>query len=71
MPSPPQPHRDQRTIASFKKTCNAALLMWVANRASRPAPRGPVRPGRLAAGAAVGAVLVAHGFDPAWLPVLQ
>ena len=27
-----EPHRDQRTIGSFKRTCNAAVLLWVANR---------------------------------------
>lgn len=71
MPGPPQPHQDQRTIASFKKTCNAALLLWVANRASQAAPRSRARPARLAAGVAAGAVLIALGHDPTSLPVLR
>lgn len=61
----PEPHRDQRTIGSYKRTCNAALLMWVANRsAAQPASRGPLRPARVVAGAAFGAVLVGLGLDP-------
>jgi hypothetical protein len=62
--SRPEPHRDQRTIGSFKRTCNAALLLWIANRARQPAPQGPLRPARLLAGAAVTAVLLALGLDP-------
>ncbi len=68
---PPQPYLDQRTIASFKKTCNAALLLWVANRVSKAAPRSRARPARVAAGVAVAAVLIALGLDPTWLPVLR
>lgn len=64
MTSRPEPHRDQRTIGSFKRTCNAALLIWVDRRAEQPAPHGPSRPARLLAAAAVGGVLVALGIDP-------
>lgn len=66
----PEPHRDQRTIGSFKRTCNAALLLWVAGRAAQHAPRGPLRPARLVAGAAVAAVLIGLGLDPTSLPGL-
>lgn len=68
MTSRPEPHRDQRTIGSFKRTCNAAFLLWVARRAEQPAPRGPAR---LMAGAAVVAILVALGLDPTSLPGLR
>ena len=64
MTSRPEPHRDQRTIGSFKRTCNAALLLWVAARAEQPAPRGPLRQARLLAGAVVCVVLLARGVDP-------
>ena len=70
MTSRPVPHRDQRTIGSFKRTCNAALLLWVARRAEQPAPQGPLRPARLMAGAALGAVLLAAGVAPSSLPGL-
>jgi hypothetical protein len=63
MTSRPEPHRDQRTIRSFKRTCNAALLLWVARRAEQPAPQAPLRPARLLAAAAAGGVLVALGVD--------
>ena len=70
MTSRPEPHRDQRTIGSFKRTCNAALLLWVARRAEQPAPSVPRRPARLLAAAAAGGVLVALGVDHASLPGL-
>jgi hypothetical protein len=70
MISRPEPHRDQRTIGSFKRTCNAAILLWVARRAEQPTPQGPLRPARLMAGAAVCAVLLAAGVDPSSLPAL-
>lgn len=71
MTSRPEPHCDQRTIGSFKRTCNAALLLWVARRAERPAPQGPLRPGRLMVAAVLGAVLLAAGVDPSSLPGLH
>ncbi len=70
MNSRPEPHRDQRTIGSFKRTCNAALLLWVARRAEQPAPPDPARRGRLLAAAAAGGVLVALGVEPSVLPGL-
>ena len=70
MTSRPEPHRDQCTIGSFKRTCNAALLLWVARRAEQPAPQGMLRPARLMAGAALGAVLLAAGVGPSSLPVI-
>jgi hypothetical protein len=70
MTSRPEPHRDQRTIGSFKRTCNAAVLLWVARRAEQPAPQGPLRPARLLAVTALGGVLLAAGVDPSSLPVI-
>lgn len=70
MTSRPEPHRDQRTIGSFKRTCNAAILLWVARRAEQPAPRGLLRPPRVMAATALGAVLLAVGVDPSSLPVI-
>ena len=67
---PPQPHRDQRTIGSFKRTCNAALLLWIANRTAQPASSHPLRPSRLLIGAALAAVLVHFGIAPSSLPTL-
>jgi hypothetical protein len=32
MPAPPEPHRDHRTIGSFKRTFNAAVLLLVSRR---------------------------------------
>lgn len=71
MPAPPEPHLDQRTIGSFKKTCNAALLLWIANRAGQHTARRPLRPARLVGGAAVMAALLALGVDPTSLPLLH
>lgn len=70
MTSRPEPHRDQRTIGSFKRTCNAAILLWVARRAEQPAPQGPSRPARLLAATALGGVLLAAGVDISSLPVI-
>lgn len=70
MTSRPEPHRDQRTIGSFKRTCNAALLLWVARQAEQPAPSRPLRPARLMAAAAAGGVLAVLGVDPSSLPGL-
>jgi len=70
MTSRPEPHRDQRTIGSFKRTSNAAVLLWVARRAEQPAPQGPLRPARLMAATALGGVLLAAGLDPSSLPGL-
>jgi hypothetical protein len=63
----PEPHRDQRTIKSFKRTFNAAVLLWVGARVKQPA--GPGRTGRLAAagGAAAAVLLLATGHDPGQL----
>ncbi len=57
----PEPHRDQRTISSFKRTCNAALLLWVAGHVNQPR-----RPGRVIAAGGVAAcvVLLATGHNP-------
>lgn len=71
MTSRPEPHRDQRTIGSFKRTFNAAILLWVARRAEQPRSQELLRPGRLLAVATVGAVALAAGVDPSWLPVLR
>lgn len=59
----PEPHRDQKTIGSFKRTINAALLLLVAGWASRPPPR---RFGLVVA-AVAGAGAVATGHDPGTL----
>ncbi len=56
----PEPYRDQRTIGSFKRTVNAALLLLVAGWASRPPPRRSL--GLVVAVAVTAAV--ATGQDP-------
>ncbi len=58
----PEPHRDQQTIGSFKRTVNAALLLLVATRASRPPPRRSI--GVVLAAIAAGAVATGHDLRP-------
>ena len=58
----PEPQSDHRTIGSWKRTGNAAFLIWVTRRAEQPAPRGPLQRAGLAA--VVAAVAVIAGFDP-------
>ena len=65
MSSGPEPHRDQRTIGSFKRTLNAALLMWVDGRRREHAPQQTLRPARLLLWAGGAAVVL--GLDPSTL----
>jgi hypothetical protein len=62
MPSRPEPHQDQRTISSFKRTFNAALLL----RAARPSVELPARASRRPL--LIGAALI---LGPALLGDLQ
>lgn len=63
MTARPEPHRDQQTIGSWKKTANAAFLLWVKGRAGQPPPQSPLRPTRLLMAAAAAVALAALGVD--------
>jgi len=67
----PEPHRDQRTIGSWKRTINAAVLIYVTNRTSQPSPQRKLTSTRVAAGATVGGILLALGADPSTLHGLR
>lgn len=53
MVSYPEPHRDQRTIGSFKRTFNAAVLLLVAGIVNKPRPRRSLGLAAVVAAAAV------------------
>jgi hypothetical protein len=52
----PEPHRDPKTISSFKRTINAAILILVAKDRRPPARVGVFKLG----GAVIVAAVVAH-----------